>query len=100
MAKSEEVPVEAAPEADLLAEVEFDFTRITARQVAEMLKDFKSGDIQGQAAIIARFCKTCPAAWGDPAQADTFYDLPWWGGAGFRALRDKFMTDFNDPGKN
>lgn len=80
--------------------LKFDFTKITAYEVDEFLKVFKSSDIRKQAEVIARFCTACPHDWGDCKTPDTFGNLPWKGEVSFQTVRVAFMDAFNDPAKN
>ncbi len=81
--------------------LKFDFRTITAFEVDDFLKVFKSSDIRKQAETLAKFCTACPPEWGKYDDPETFGKLPWRGEDGtFNHARSAFMDAFNDPAKN
>jgi hypothetical protein len=58
--------------------LEFDLSRISAREMAAFFEAARKSDIPALAAVMAKVVVACP--WGDPHSAETYLDLPFFGG--------------------
>lgn len=63
---------DSSTEADVL---EFDFDNFTAANFRDLVKAQRENDIDAAAQIYARIITTCPAAWGDPTNPETYTQL-------------------------
>lgn len=70
--------------------LEFDFTRITARDVAA----FAKSDLEAQANALARCVVTCP--YGPADHPDTYLDLPW---TTYQQVQAAFVEALANTGK-
>lgn len=58
-------------------DVQFDLTKVTAREVTEFQRAAAANDIDAVALFMTRVVVACP--WGDPGSVDTFAELPFFG---------------------
>ncbi len=57
--------------------LEFDLSRISAREMAAFFEAARNGDIPALAAVMAKVVVACP--WGDPRDPALYLDLPFFG---------------------
>lgn len=57
-------------------DVTFNFDRVTAKEMSRFFKAARENDVEAVAALMARVVVDCP--WGDPADAETFANLPYY----------------------
>lgn len=57
------------------AEIEFDLANFKVRDLRDLSRAQREGDVDAQLAIYAKFIVSCPKAWGDPKDPDTILDL-------------------------
>lgn len=69
------VPKELTPVA---GNIDLDLNRITAYEMADLIQASKSADIRLVSALLTKIVVACPADWGNPAEAETFGQLPYW----------------------
>lgn len=63
---------------DTPSELTFDLSKISARDMGNLNKALKTVDTEAAADVFARIVTACP--WGDPADPETYLDLPFYGG--------------------
>lgn len=59
--------------------VEFDLTKVTARDMHEFIRAGRESDIPALAETLAKVVTRCPAEWGDPRNPETYINLPYFG---------------------
>ncbi len=78
--------------------VKFNFNKVTAKFMTQFFKANKENDYATMAEIFATVTTECPPAWGDPAKAETYLDLPFF--PVFRDLIAHFVTSLQAESKN
>lgn len=55
--------------------VEFDLEQVTPEEYDALTRDLNSNIPEKMAAVLAKFVKKCPKAWGDPSKRETYLKL-------------------------
>lgn len=74
--------------------LEFDLTKITAREMQKFFEAARQNDNTTMAKTFAQTATKCP--FGDPKKEDTYLNLPYFGKKGFKAV----LSAFVDASKN
>jgi hypothetical protein len=83
---------------ELLEQVKFDLSKISAKTMTQFFKANKENDYDSMAVIFTVVVTECPPQWGDPKNSETFSALPFY--SAFRKLIGKLVDEMSAEAKN
>jgi hypothetical protein len=78
--------------------LEFDLSKITAGEMADFFDASNKNDLYRMADTFAKVVKRCPEGWGEPTDAQTFVNRPYF--TEFKGIVQQFVEAANEQAKN
>lgn len=79
--------------------VKFDLSKVNMGDIEDFIASMKESKFKDAAAVMAKCCAKCPAEWGAPNEAATFYGRPPVGEWAWKDVVSAMMDEFKTAGE-